>query len=66
MEVGLGGLYDATNIVKNSTSTITTIDFDSKEIGMVACQTLLDIIEKKRVAQVTMLSYQVVLKESTA
>ena len=31
LEVGLGGLYDATNIVKNSTSVITTIDFDHTE-----------------------------------
>ena len=31
LEVGLGGLYDATNIVKNSTSIITTIDFDHTE-----------------------------------
>lgn len=31
LEVGLGGLYDATNIIKNSTSVITTIDFDHVE-----------------------------------
>lgn len=31
LEVGLGGLYDATNIVKNSTCVITTIDFDHTE-----------------------------------
>lgn len=31
LEVGLGGLYDATNIIKNSTSIITTIDFDHTE-----------------------------------
>ncbi len=31
LEVGLGGLYDATNVVKKSTSIITTIDFDHTE-----------------------------------
>jgi len=31
LEVGLGGLFDATNIIKNSTSIITTIDFDHTE-----------------------------------
>ena len=31
LEVGLGGLFDATNVVKNSTSIITTIDFDHTE-----------------------------------
>jgi dihydrofolate synthase/folylpolyglutamate synthase len=31
LEVGLGGLYDATNIIKTSTSVITTIDFDHTE-----------------------------------
>ncbi len=31
LEVGLGGLYDSTNVIKNSTSVITTIDFDHTE-----------------------------------
>ena len=31
LEVGLGGKFDATNVVKNSTSVITTIDFDHTE-----------------------------------
>lgn len=31
LEVGLGGLYDATNIIKTSTCAITTIDFDHTE-----------------------------------
>ena len=31
LEVGLGGLYDATNVVKKSTSVITTIDYDHTE-----------------------------------
>ena len=31
LEVGLGGKFDATNVVKNSTSIITTIDFDHTE-----------------------------------
>ena len=31
LEVGLGGLFDATNVVKKSTCAITTIDFDHTE-----------------------------------
>lgn len=31
LEVGLGGAFDATNVVKKSTSVITEIDFDHKE-----------------------------------
>ncbi|MBQ4646818.1 MAG: bifunctional folylpolyglutamate synthase/dihydrofolate synthase [Candidatus Gastranaerophilales bacterium] len=31
LEVGLGGNFDATNIIKNSTQIITTIDFDHTE-----------------------------------
>ena len=31
LEVGLGGKFDATNVVKNSTCVITTIDFDHTE-----------------------------------
>ncbi|MBR3604576.1 MAG: bifunctional folylpolyglutamate synthase/dihydrofolate synthase [Candidatus Gastranaerophilales bacterium] len=31
LEVGLGGKFDATNVVKNSTCVVTTIDFDHTE-----------------------------------
>ena len=38
---------------------------DSKELGMVACKTLLDLIEGVNVETRTLLPYEVVLKEST-
>lgn len=63
-DMKIASLYNST-ILENNVPSVTTLDFDAKEIGMVACQTLLDIIEKKEVEQKTLLSYQVVLKEST-
>ena len=39
--------------------------FDAKELGMVACKTVLDVIEGAEVETRTLLPYEVVLKEST-
>ena len=52
-------------VLENNVPTITTLEFDAKEMGMVACQTLLDMLEQKEVEQKILLPYQVVLKEST-
>lgn len=63
-DIKVASFYNST-VLENNVPSITSLDFDAKEIGMVACQTLLDLIEKKEVEQRTLLSYQVVLKEST-
>ena len=52
-------------ILENSVPSITSLAFDVKELGMVTCRTLIDSIEGKDVEEVTMLGYEVVLKEST-
>lgn len=52
-------------ILENSVPSITSLAFDVKELGMVTCRTLIDIIEGKDMEEVTMLGYEVVLKEST-
>ena len=44
---------------------ITSLAFDAKELGKVACRTLLDLVEGLEVKQKTLLPYEVVLKEST-
>ena len=41
------------------------LSFDAKELGMVACRTLLDLTEGLEVKERTLLPYEVVLKEST-
>lgn len=52
-------------ILENHTPTITSLEYDVRELGMVTCRTLIDIIEEKEVEEVTLLGYEVVLKEST-
>lgn len=63
-EVRLASFYNST-ILENSVPSITSLSFDAKELGMVACRTLLDLIEGTEVKERTLLSYEVVLKEST-
>lgn len=63
-DIRVASFYNST-ILQNNAPSITSLDFDSNEMGMVACQTLLDVIEKKDVEQLTLLPYQVILKEST-
>ena len=44
---------------------VTALNFDSAEIGRVACDTLIDMLEGKEVPQKTLLDYEMLLKEST-
>ena len=52
-------------VLENNIPSITSLSFDVKEEGMVACRTLIDMIEGKEVQNATLLGYEVVLKEST-
>lgn len=52
-------------ILENHSPAITSLSYDVKELGMVTCRTLIDMIEEKEVAERTMLGYEVVMKEST-
>ena len=56
--------YNSTNH-ENHVQSITSIAFYAKELGKVACRTLLDLVEGLEVKQKTLLPYEVVLKEST-
>ena len=51
--------------LENHVPSITSLAFDAKELGKVACRTLLDLVEGLEVKQKTLLPYEVVLKEST-
>lgn len=63
-DVRFASFYDST-ILENSVPSITSLSFDAKELGRVACRTLLDIIEGIEIEEKTLLPYEVVLKEST-
>jgi len=63
-DVRVASFYNS-SVLENNVPSITSLDFDSKELGMVACRTILELIEGKEVEPRTLLPYQVVLKEST-
>lgn len=63
-QVKIASFYNSA-ILENSQPAITALQYDPKELGSVACKTLLDYIDGKQVADKVMLSYEVVLKGST-
>ena len=63
-ELKVLSFYDS-SILENKLPTITSLYFNARELGMVACKILLDLIEVNRVRQRTLLGYEVILKEST-
>lgn len=63
-EVRVASFYNS-SVLENNVPSITSLSFDAKELGMVTCRTLLDLIEDAKVKECTLLSYEVVLKEST-
>jgi len=52
-------------MLENQVPSITSLSFNSKDLGMVTGRTIIDMIEGKSVAQKTLLPYEIVLKEST-
>lgn len=63
-DVRVASFYDST-ILEDHVPSITSLSFDAKEIGMVACKILLDLVEGQEVPPRTLLPYEIVLKEST-
>ena len=63
-DIRVASFYNST-VLENNVPTITSLAFNSKELGMVACRTLLDVMEGLEVPKRTLLPYEVVLKEST-
>ncbi len=63
-DVRLASFYNS-SILENSVPSITSLEFDAREIGIRACRNLLDQIEGIAVPEKTLLSYEIVLKEST-
>lgn len=63
-QVKVASFYNSA-ILENNQPAITSLQYDPKELGAVACKTLLDYLDGKQVADKVMLSYEVVLKGST-
>lgn len=63
-DIRVASFYNS-SVLENNVPSITSLTFDAKELGMVTCRTLLDLIEGIDVKQRTLLPYEVVLKEST-
>lgn len=64
MDIKVASFYNS-KVLENNVPSITSLSFDSKELGMVACRTVLDLIEGIEVKEKILLPYEVVLKEST-
>ena len=63
-DIRVASFYNS-SVLENNVPSITSLSFDAKELGMVACKTVLDVIEGAEVETRTLLPYEVVLKEST-
>lgn len=63
-QMKLASFYNS-SLLENNIPSITSLNFDVNELGMVTCSTLLDSINGVDVKKRTMLGYEVILKEST-
>lgn len=63
-DIKIASFYNS-SLLENSLPSITSLDFDTKELGAEACKNLLAQIESQEVAERTLLSYEVIMKEST-
>lgn len=63
-DIRIASFYNS-SVLENNIPSITSLSFDAKELGMYACKYLLNMIENIEVNERTLLSYEVVLKEST-
>ena len=63
-QVKVASFYNS-SVLENNIPSITSLSFNAKELGMEACKNLLAQIEGGLVEERTLMSYEVVLKEST-
>ena len=63
-DIRLASFYNS-SILENNIPSITSLSFNARELGMEACKNLLAQIEGEMTADRTLLSYEVVMKEST-
>lgn len=63
-EIKVASFYNSVTLASN-TPAITALQYDPKELGIVACKTLFDYIRGKEVPRRVALGYEVILKGST-
>lgn len=63
-DVNVASFFNS-SLLENNVPSITSLSFDTRELGMVACRTLLDLIGAAETKERTLLPYEIVLKEST-
>lgn len=63
-DVKVASFYNSL-LLENNTPAITALEFDARELGVMACKNLLSQIDEEEVPSKMLLSYEVVLKEST-
>ncbi len=63
-DVKVASFYNSV-LLENNTPAITSLQFDPKQLGIVACKTLLEKMSGEEVNNKTTLGYDVLLKEST-
>lgn len=63
-DIKVASFYNS-SFLEHHQPAVTALKFDVQELGMVCCSTLIDYIDKKEIKQVTLLGYEVLMKEST-
>ncbi|MBQ7359015.1 MAG: LacI family DNA-binding transcriptional regulator [Lachnospiraceae bacterium] len=63
-DIKVASFYNS-SLLESNIPSITSLNFDVKELGMITCRTLLDRMEGKTVQRRTLLGYEVSMKEST-
>ncbi len=63
-DIKIASFYNS-NLLENNNPPITALQYDPKELGVVACRTLLDLLDGKPVEPKVLLGYEVTLKGST-
>lgn len=63
-EIRIASFYNS-RLLDNVRTPVTSLQYDPKELGAAACKALLDLIEGREVDKKQLLSYEVLLKNST-
>lgn len=63
-EMKVASFYDS-SILRNNLPSITSLSFNARELGMVTCKVLMELIDGNTVNPRTLLGYEVILKDST-
>lgn len=63
-DVKIASFYNSSVLEKNKPA-ITTLHFDAKQLGATACRNLLGLIENRPVPQISLMGYEILMKDST-